>query len=312
MYNENKKREYLLERTQPGDMRESALSLFELLSPYEQKYDVDVSSRDEKLFHELLEVYPDQDKIEKTVRYSILIDYLRWAAKKDGIVEPDVETLGDIYGLQKTRTAMIDTPQRLKKYLDEIFKDEYVPRSDCLYKCACWLAFMGVAEKDIPNVLTSDIDFNTLTVSYNGKKLPICIEAYKPFKVAVESEYFMFQKYPTATKLTRVERIKSEYLLRGAKSVPQYKTIQVELSQKAKERFGSSAQKLTLYNIRLSGLFYRTYMEERQNSNIDFEAFIKEEIPDNPDKRASVYERRRVKSKDLKKKYAIWKLAFWN
>lgn len=153
-----------------------------------------------------------------------------------------------------------------------------------------------------------------MSISYKDTNIPIYREAIPAFRNVVSLTDFLY-KHPNYTKTIRRDRVSGDNIIRGIKAETKAFTMRVTLSKrniKAIEE-GRTDLKLSFYRVRMSGLFFRTYEQERAGMPVNFSEAAMRLMAD---KKYSVNGRVKLEhirnriERDYMEDYQRWKLAF--
>lgn len=313
MYNSGHKTKFI-STIMSGTNRQIAEKIFIKTEAAESELNKDLYLfSDDEIRSIISEILPAR-KEGQTSRIKILFDYFDFSRLVTGLVIPEHDLLKYDSLNEKFAATMVDGPDGLARYLESVFPSGEGNRIDCIYKCYCWLAFMGVNEEDALDIKVSDVELDYLDVLYKGAALPIYREAYMDFRRAVTStEFVTFHPlYPDKPNIR--QRIPGDGLLRGVKAVPNTSTFRSTLTHRGQEAFnsGKTDKKLSYQRIRLSGLYYETFMLERRGVVPDFRSEAETEILRKGKEYNRLNDYIRQSAKRYLDDYYRWKLIFWN
>lgn len=178
------------------------------------------------------------------------------------------------------KNTSVSSPHYLNKFLACIFPPIKDNTSDNIYRCACWLIYMGIENEDIYNISISDIDLKNRVVNYKGKSIEIYNESIDVFKSCVQSKSFNVMSGSRNNRLVSMPRKEGDKLLRNTNlnsNDENYNFMKVYkdvLSQKIKK--SGTSKDLSAWDIRVSGIFYRIARAELDlGIEPDFSCFSK-------------------------------------
>ena len=313
MYNQDLKQQFIRDYTSNINTAKSVEVLFNHVGKYENEIGKDICQMEK---HEIDSFIDHVIGIKETTQYSeisILRNYARWYIKQMGI--EDCLSVALIQykpnGVEKIRSRMVASPLHLQNYLNKVFDKESDLTIDNLYRCFCWIAFSGIPEEYACGIKKSDIDLSTLTISTNGLYAPIYRESMQAFKNAVELNYFKY-KHPLYAEVIDRERIQSDFLFSGIKSINGLSELRTILNKKSASarKIGLISEQLSYNRIRLSGLFYEINNQEIAGIPVDFKQFAESEAQGKEFKTDRKYKINRL-AKMYEVDYNKWKVAFY-
>lgn len=314
MYNADLKRRFVRDYTSSVSTAKVCETIFNQLEPYELVWNDDLCTKSEDELQPIIDTIVGFRARSKWMRIIILKDYVKWCINVanvpgacDGMLR--INTVG----LDKVKQQTIASPLHLQKYLDMICLPESEKATDNIYRCYYWLAYGGVAEKDILSIKCSDVDFENMIVHYNGTDIPIYREAIPAFKNCVELSQFVYN-HPNYTKTVWKERAPGDTLIRGVRSNLTLYSLRVEISRRAKNNESKTGMRPSYFRIWVSGIFYRTYEREAIGEQPNFNAIAAQQMEGKVYKldsgRNTIDAKRRQLAKDYMDDYQRWKLAF--
>lgn len=315
MYNRKLKEEFIFGYTENENTIRACLYIFNAFEPYEIEWGADLCTRNVDTLQPVIDNLVGLRMRSKWARLIILRDYVRWCINKgvpnvcDGMLR--ITTVG----LTKVKQQTVANPLHLQKYLDSICEPEAEKTVDNSYRCFYWLAYSGITENNILNIRCKDVDIASMVVHCNNEEYPIYREALPAFKNCVELSHFVF-KHPNYSKPIYKPRAEGDILVRGVGSEPSTKIIKIELSRRSKTKTaeGKTDLKLSYFRIWISGLFYRTYENERAGIKPDFSEAVALSMRGKTYKlesgRNTIDAKKRQLAKDFIEDYERWKMAY--
>lgn len=318
MFNEKQKLMFLTTCVNSENTVRAFRSIFDAFEPYEKEWNVDLSVAS------IEQITPAMDDIcgfRQTSRWvkSILIrQYVDWCVEMrfPGAhnVIPDIKSLG----FDKVRGQMISSPMHMQKWLDDVLEPEDLKTVGNVIRAECWLAYAGIQEEDLLKVTTSDVHFDTMEISLEGKTYPIYREAIACLKNCVELTSFAYI-HPNYTTFENAykQRLPGDMLLRHTGRIyPSIYTLREYICTKSKEayRAGKTKIRLSYFRIYLSGCFYRKLELERAGMPV---SFMEEAYAVSGDReykldsgRNTQEAKRRQMANEYMQDYRRWKLAY--
>lgn len=316
MYNDDQKESFIGQYTQHSSTQRVIRVLFGQLEKYERKWGRDISEKG--LDSDLCLALEDSLGVRTASRRTMLTllqSYIRWCVDV-GIPNVSTEILGltvDCIGIERVKLLYVANPTHLELQLDRLFPPISEETSSILCRCFCWLAYAGMKEEDILKVKRSDINLRTGIVRHKNCEYPIYREGASAIDNCSNLDSFIV---PFCGRNKRSERVDSDIVMRGVRSLPSVKSIRVELSRTGIRHFEKTGEEIRLSHARLwlSGMFYRMYERECAGFLVDFSDVILDKIGfdgDNlsPDRSKVLTKYRRVRS-EMQRDYDNWKKAF--
>lgn len=186
---------------------------------------------------------------------------------------------------------------------------------------------MGLQVSEAIGVMNSDLNFNEAQLLFAGRELPIYPESVLDLRKAVDLEEFRESR---GKNRIRKKRAAGHEILRGKVSRRTLGeavklTFRPTISRAFKaalDRYESNGAevpphlslKLTFKHVYMSGIFYRTYEEEREGVAPAFEAIVAQERRNAKESHFSRnYTERKLLNiliSEMKQDYENWKKAF--
>ena len=314
MYNKSLKNQYLESKDISKSTKKYSAKLFRLSEPYETKWGNDLYEASEEELSDALGKILGISSNTRGVAYSALKRYIRWC--KDNKIDNVSDSIFriQIAGLEKIRTKMTSGPKHLQKYLDSIYDNEDEKTTDNIYRCYSWLAFMGIRERDILKIKTSDVDLYNRVVRIDYSEYKIYEESFKVFQYLKKLEWFVY-KHPNYSKDIIRYRVGGDLLLRGVRGERNAAELKGEVFKKRKLAIENGVkidEDLTYLKIFRSGYFYRIYELERAGYPISFTELVEIEM-DGKDYSGGEKGFRSIalsRIRHAQEDYELWKLAF--
>ncbi len=221
----------------------------------------------------------------------ILKSYIRWCVANGYPASQAVQELRiNVY--DKLRDSYVASPQHLKRALDEAFPKPEKNEIEYIYRSFLWLGFMGLQASEAIQVTADYLNFDTLHLRFPGREdsYPIYPEAIPDLKKAIELKNFEEPRGKDGVKKTRAA---GKEILRGKVSKRTLEEV-VELTfrptisrafKAALDQYESQGIKvpvdlslrLSFKHVYMSGIFYRTYEQERMGIPPRFDAIVLQE-----------------------------------
>lgn len=260
MYNRHIKREYL------SKVNESQLQfeimLFNKLDKFEKENGCDIAQIDlDDIMRILCKLYK-----QKEFKYRALlsiINYKTWyfSNTNSGVgsqlfSDEYYELISDINDI---RFRMVSSPYFMGKYLNSIFDPIEFNTIDNIYRCAIWLIYIGVDEKELVNISIDDVDLFHRVITVNGQDRKILDEAFDSIKNCVESTSYYVNLGGRRVAKELMDRRGGRQLLRSYRENSPSEAAFLETLKKAHYRKSvksTTSKRMTFSSIRDSGLFY--------------------------------------------------------
>lgn len=294
MYNEELKTKFLDECITVEEIKSDLLSSFAKLEPEEVKKGKDFCTWTRS------EIIPVFDKLTSArasgqqTKLFRLSSYTRWCIK-NGVKDARKDILDlrtkDLVPT-KIRTQMVANPRHLQRYLDCLFDSEDKETTDCTYRCFLWLAYVGIhSDEAAIKVKCDDVDLVKQIVTCEGKEYPIYKEAIPAFTKCKELNRFnqFFPNYKEGNQIVTKPRRPGDVLLRGTKdpangvTVAKFRIALMRANNIKKKKLDEQYLRENKLDIAisykrawLSGVFYRTYEEERAGVSVSFTNIARE------------------------------------
>lgn len=285
------------------------------IEKFEDAYDKDVCEFGQLELQALCDDMLGMRNSSKNVRLVVLKTYLRWCKAHGYGLAYDLLPNVDLDGLSKWRDKMVSGPDDLQAVLDQAFDKEELETQDNVYRCWLWLAFLGVARCDCGLMACYDVDLANDVIRYGEYQLPICKEALECVYncTLLTSFNVLHSRYMNGIGERR-DRVTGDGLLRGTRADYEVTTMVPLVSRS----LSKSHRHLTYDNVRLSGTFYRKYIEEVETgTEPDFTDDGVQRIvgslyypPYNYTNDADFQRKLRHRIKDFRTDYSLWKKAF--
>ena len=313
MYNQEQKKKFISSLTKSASTAQNAETLFAATGPYEELAGKDICT------FSVDELQPVADEVfalrsnGKWLSRFILQEYSKWCIAM-GVEGADNSIYHiNLLSLGKVKRQMVSGPAHLQRYLDAVYDPEKEETIDNLYRCYLWMAFCGIEDEAALELKASAVDLRSMTILLGDDEIPLYRESIPAFRKAVELTEFTY-KHPNYQEIKR-QRIPGDELMCGIKAMPRIKPFRVRLSRTlaAAYKEGRTQELLSYERIKLYGLFYRVYEQERAGIPPDFsEAAIKFTEGKNYHlpKGRTIRGIQNSKAKEYMEDYQRWKLAF--
>lgn len=303
MFNEERKLKFLSETRETSDY---GISTFNATEGVEEECGKDLCELDASTIQNLFDKNFGVRKRATESAIAFMQSYVKWCKDNgfetsDGVFDLEVDIS------QKIRRTMVASPRHLASIMDQVFSPVESKTVDCLYRCYLWMMFSGLREPDTIEVNVSDIDLDTFTIQFGGKAFEIYKEAVPAFKMACTATEFVYI-HPNYT--TTMERFPGDKLIRGVRTDHvQLKTIRPYVRKKLRKHGFDLTQRL----IRLSGIFYKAFEEERCGFDVNFDDAVVEQLQSTKRTYTANYTRGKAAymiTRDFMEDYERWKKAF--
>ena len=282
MYNAAQKEQFIREYTTKISVRTQAKSLFEAVEPYEEQRQADLCTWSVEELQQVFDKVTGIRESSRSAPRTILMRYGEWCVKNRIPGATDAARQLDRGTVENLRSRMIRNPRHLQSVLDLLCEPESEETADNCFRTWFWLVYAGMKDTDIPNVRTSDVDFERMSVRYGCREYPFCREALPAIRNCVRLQEFRYKHPLYPEHIIWMDRVPGDILVRSVRSVPSVHTMQVDLSRRLKKArdAGKTDMQLSYYKIWLSGAFYRMWEEELAGFPVDFSSFVDEKLGD--------------------------------
>ena len=315
MYNEELKRRFIDDYAKSDNVKYTCENLFNLFEKHENKWGADLCTVDKSLLQSAIDEEINGIRARGVeYKYSVLRSYVRWCMSNR--IEDVSKAIFDIktVGVDDMRIRTVSSPLHLKMFLDSFFKPDELNSQESIYRCFYWLAFMGMDSEDAIITKVKDVDLSNMIVNdeKNLQTYPIYWESIQSFRNCALLDYFMVENAKTILPI-KTDRIDNDYLLRSTKgkSVPTIQSFRSSLTRFSSNRSSKSEMELTYNRVKISGIFYRSFLDEAIGIIPDFKKVAyAEELKKTKDGKVMPDKlKRRVYSYKLD--YDRWKLAWY-
>lgn len=273
VYNEELKNRFILETCSTSNMKSLFTNVFHLVGEEEEKLGADVCTWNEEQLRVMLERLSGFRAYSSKNRENLLKRYIAWCINT-GVDGASGAIFGiETDGIASVRQKTVSGPEHLQRCLDSFLAPEQDKTADNVLRGYCWLSFSGMADDEIVDVRTTDVDLEALVVRSGNKKYPIYREAIPCMRILRELSCFKYFHDGYENDFTWRVRPDGDKLLRGLRSAePSILGIRSRLSDKSVSAFnkGAADVKISAYRIWISGEFYRMYQKERMGDTVDF------------------------------------------
>ena len=274
MYNESTKTEFINSITQSESARKNYIALFDSIQPYEERWGDDICTRSIEDIRPIIEQVTGFRANAQYSRVMVLKKYTKWCVERK--IPGAIDSMRDfdkLDSVNKLKTHTLSSPAHLQFYLDSILSGVSANTVDNTFRCFYWLAYGGMAERDIVLTKSSDINFQTMSIRYRTTEIPIYREALSAFRFCAESDYFNYE-HPNFTNANAIAkpRVSGDLLLRNCRSQPNLLSFRSTLSHISKKALdtGKTNLEMSYYRVWMSGWFYRVYEAEQIGIQPDF------------------------------------------
>lgn len=314
MYNQEQKSKFIMSLTKSVNMAKNAETLFNAIEPFEESAQKDICTFSVDELQSVVDAVFALRINGKWGHQIILQKYTKWcmACGVDG-ANDSIQHI-NLLNLDKVRKQMISGPTHLQRYLDAVYDPEKEGTMDNLYRCFFWMAFCGIDDETALTVKSDAVDLQSMTIKVGEDEIPLYRESILAFKNAVALTEFTY-KHPNYKEIKR-DRIAGDELMRGIKAMPRIKPFRVRVSRTlmAAYKAGLTTELLSYERVKLSGLFYRVYEQERAGIPPDFSEAAANSMLD---KEYTLQNGKTLKSiqnqkaREYMEDYQRWKLAFF-
>lgn len=266
MYNEGQKLAFIGQYASSESSRKTCVSAFNTFAPFEEELGADICTLSESELQTIIDKRAGVRLHSARNRINVLKHYARWCIENK--IPGARETLLKIkVGDSKDATdslkqSSVASPKQLMRNLNKIFEPESMETVDNTLRCACWLVYGGVFWRWVQDVKPGEVDLENMEVVHNGVPSIIYREALPSVRNCIELRQFRYNNdHYGADVVCYRDRVDCDQLIRGLKTQSTYFYVADKLSKKttAAKKHDDGVKPLSLTQIWLSGVFYRTY-----------------------------------------------------
>lgn len=281
MYNEQLKRTYLEKLDYKELYKKNIESMFNICEAFEIKFSRDVSTFTQDMVAEMMSEVGLLSKT-KYPKISILRQYAKWCVQ-NGVSGANYEVFNtsyesDVSNFSKIKRRMIANPKHLQDCLDKLFDPEDACTIDNIYRCYAWFAYAGLRSEQMLKLSKYDVDIDRLTIYCNDRRFQLEPLARKALLNCCILSYFTYLHPNYGSEIQR-ERYHSNQLMRGIKADMTKEQIKREYNKHKRDKNGNMKCDVEISEtyLRLSGVFFRTRLEEVAGYMPDFADFVIDE-----------------------------------
>lgn len=317
MYNEVIKNEYI-KTIVSKYTKEICIATFNRIQKFEEEFKLDIYEMSES---ELSQVLNDIAIIcggttNKGSQVYSLENYIKWCLQNnipncnDNIFNIEIDPS------EKIRAVMLKNPEQLEATLNAVFKPIDKNTIDNVYRCAIWLLYSGIKKEDLEFITKDNVDLDSMLIKYNSKSYKIYPESVDVIKSCISLTCFniIHPSYKDGHGID--ERYVGDSILRTTTGNLKPLSLQQLINRKIKsaESNGITVKKIKTEKIRLSGIFYRAYILEKQGVDIDFTSVVNNEIGDKGYKGSAKKSSNKIitdRAREYSFEYSRWKSAMY-
>lgn len=244
-------------------------SVFNFTENFENAWGADIFTRDAKDLQPIFDCLSGV-RVSSFNRVIVLRKYLIWCYREGVEGARDEYKKLNIPEIDNMRKRSVLSPRQVQSYLNLLFDPEERQTIDNVYRCFCWLAFIGVDKEYATEITINDIDLKKKRVYLNNNEYTICQEAIPAFQNCVRLT--RFARVESDGNVCYYERVQSNRLLRGIRRTGSFDTFAIALSDRVGKAYKKKLtnKRLTYDRFWMSGLFCRTYSREIAGDIVDF------------------------------------------
>lgn len=316
MYNETQKRNFIASGVPVVSQVQKAVAVFNHIEPFERALGKDICTFAlDELQDTVNKCFPLR-AATRVGHWKILRDYLKWCWVGGIDGAKDHTDKISIAAIEKIRTQMVSGPSTLQEVLDQVFQAEELHSTEDAVRLFCWLIYVGMPDTQTVALKTTDVDLDSNSVlAPDGERYDLPDEAAASLRSCATQTSFMYI-HPLHSEDRALPRCDGDQLLRGLRAEAKLPPIKRSISVHMKEAVQKGKTKvwLSTERIAVSGLYYRTYEQERLGISVNFKAIAREIArsdgygsPDKPMTDSFISDKARMLSRD----YQAWKLAMF-
>lgn len=318
MFNPEQKKAFienqmLLSNATQGEKIEQGLNnFFGRLAEFEKQKNKDFAMMNNEEIDDVLSKFLKGGKMYKSTSLSFLTKYFEWCLSHQlTLLGQNVLLAKNINSIDTSlnyANIMLKDEEDLKTILNKVFNPADDETVDNLYRCYLHLLFSGLSVDEAFNLLEQDIHLDENYVLVKNKKIVLSKITHDLVKSvllmplinryvfkSIRSDYIIKTGYLFENTVGREKKEDENY------RISMKKTWDVSISKK----FSDSERAITQKTIMKSGVFYRMYLNEEQNSTVDCREYL-EMYRDN----ATTIDNPNFIISNCKNEYTQWKKAF--
>lgn len=313
IYNEELKDRFIRSYTANLERATIAKGVFMVTAEKEMVWDRDVCTASAEMLEELVPKLKLRRAYRQSEACTILRAYIKWCYVQ-GIEGATLEGLGVFDKLlESLKKEFVSSPYELQNWMDAVFDPEENNTVDLIMRGFYWLIYAGMRPGDAIKVRPEDIDLSAMRVTYEDQSLVLYPESFYALdKIVNLSEFNYF--HPLYGKRVR-PRLPEGTIFRGFKNEFTESNIRQQAFKLIREAvaLNKTEKRLVPHTVWLSGLYFRTYLNEKRGIAPDFTEAIgrmsrKETYTDKlgPEVRIKAFQRQYLEE------YLFWKMAYYD
>ena len=317
MYNEESKTRFLEECVDSPKTRKVVVGIFNSFAPHEEIWGKDLCTRSAEELQPVVDSIMAMRIRSNWTAIYLLKRYVQWCIVNNIPGACDGIFSVQIAGLEQIKKRMVSSPIHLQRCLDEVFDCEKDGTIDNIYRCYYWAVYAGMKEEDVMRLRRYNIDFIEQRILFGMKSYPLYRESVPAFRNAVELTEFVSRNSNYREPVIQ-PRVDGDNIMRGIRCSPGLSTIRASISKRIREavEHNKTEVRLSYSRIRMSGLFYRMYENERAGEPISFAEAVEEMMAgkkyriNGVNKGITTEHIQNQREKEYMLDYQRWKLAF--
>lgn len=330
MYNEERKTQFILAYTQDARNQKFCHQLFGKTGKFERESQCDIAQMTQTDAQRALNQICGASASSIRNTLTILRAYTKWCEEQGFPVNDHLFSI-EVSACDAVRADYVASPMHLARSLAVVFPEPEISNVQYLCRAYLWLAFMGLQENEAARVTAGDIDFDRMIITLT----PSAWHTYRIHSEAVHDIKMAATMQSIRSKVGRgyavLDRHPGSEILRttsDGKGIMDMvvKTIRPSVSRagKAARETASSDQGYgagaclnpTYMHILQSGIFYRTYEEERLGITPGFTKYAELDVTSRIRDDGTRETRRKIDSaisdtrRRLEQEYARWKNVY--
>lgn len=283
MYNEKQKQEYI----DKEELNTVALTnYFKRLSKIEESYGKDIADMNAEELTAALSSLNIRSVISRGHFLTLMRKYIHWAVlsgkthnEMNHINDIKPENIGTKYAIQ---TKMLRDPEQVRHILNTVYNPDFcvLPNRACRDKLIFWLLYCGLTTSEIQLLKKTDIDTTNKLVSRHEKRnefVEVNNEVIELWKRHAKHTYIEKRGSYNENDIYFCELVDNDFLFRplASKKVCSIKQITESLIfatvnniYKEYDKMTSAKISVSPSSMRISGIFYKLYLEERSGKEI--------------------------------------------
>lgn len=306
MYNQEIKNKFIEECAVYESSAKRAKRLFKLSERFETELGKDLCAMTDEELVGPVECIVGVRLGTQKVDMSVLKRYANWCIENGVDGACDALTRATGIDPDRMKESSFSGPEHLNQKLNEVFSPVGDGKPDNLCRGYLWLAFFGVDEADSVRIEDGHIDLRNRVIRFEGREYPIYEQADVVIRYLCAANSFFYDFKRREVVIFRAEGRK---ILRGTgdSPTPNADSMRRMTNRRLAAMPSNDGSRLKYQGVRLSGVLYRMYLEEKESGTYNIDHAVRDYYHDIDSLPAG---RITVKKNELATDYERWKIAF--